>query len=70
METRGHTEHFICVPHQIPDGNFRENLSEKLFCFVFFSLFVVCLFSSFLFACCYDKRIGNPLCLLESTQAV
>lgn len=69
METWGHTEHFICMLHQIPDGNLRENLSENL-CFVLFSLFVICSFSSFLFVCYYDKRIGNPLCLLESTQAM
>lgn len=42
VETWGHTEHFICIFHQIPDGNFRENLSEKLFCFLFFSLLFVC----------------------------
>lgn len=51
METWGHTEHFICMLHQIPDGNLRENLSEKL-CFVFFS-FLCLLFVRFLHFCLF-----------------
>lgn len=51
MEALGHTEHFTCILHQIPDGTLRENLSEKL-CFVLFS-FLCLLFVCFLHFCLF-----------------